>query len=484
MKRLPLLGMLILCVPGLLAAKPVKLRGYVTNLLSPTSFEIEDYRITRDASLVLDFEKDEDTGNLSFQPDELRVGTLLEIKGELDEKIGELRAQSIKVILEDFKKIKRTALIEKSPGLARTPDGWLGAFFADGQRVHVDASTKVFFKPNKTEKDKLKAQEKKSPPVPAPKEGEDLTPLASLDQVGPNTFMTYEGLRQLDGSILASRVEFLHNELEKGEANMWKSLKVNVKASNFLEGKPGELKIEKIGKFKLVPNEQAQQYLRELGERLIPPFQKSLSAGDPNKIPFQFYLVEGKQANAFATPNGIVVVFSPMFKILENEAQLAAVMSHEISHSVQEHAWRQHEYHKQKLMALKIGAAIGAAWGGGGVMDIANMIEGAVRNGYSRSLENQADRTSLQYMLAAGYDIREAPRVWKLMTKEYGDRPTDFFWSSHDNHTTRRSYLMAEIHWNYAHADFSGLQKNQDRYGQIAELVKNASPKARVKVKY
>jgi predicted Zn-dependent protease len=35
----------------------------------------------------------------------------------------------------------------------------------------------------------------------------------------------------------------------------------------------------------------------------------------------------------------------------------------------------------------------------------------------------------LEYMAAAGYDPREAPRAWKVMSKKYGDSPTNFFWS-------------------------------------------------------
>ena len=51
--------------------------------------------------------------------------------------------------------------------------------------------------------------------------------------------------------------------------------------------------------------------------------------------------------NAFATPNGIVVVNSGLIEMLENEAQLAAVVGHEISHATHEHTWRQQQYHKR-----------------------------------------------------------------------------------------------------------------------------------------
>jgi hypothetical protein len=477
MKQLLATMVLLACLPAMASAKEIKIRGYVTNITSPNSFEVEDYKISRGANLTVEVEKDEAGGNLDFTPEMLRVGTQVEIKGDYNESTGELKASSIRFVLEEFKHIKRTALIDEVPAMEKTPAGWVGTFLADGEQIQVGPQTQVLFKLNKSQKALEKQEAKETVKENTPDEAEVATPLLSLDQTGPNTFMSYEGVRQPQGFILASRVEFMRNELEKGEANMWKSLKVNVKASNYTDQRPGELKITQIGKFKLVPNEQAQQYVRELGEKLIPEYQKNLPPGDPGKIPFQFYLVADKEPNAFATPNGIVVVHSAMFNVLENEAQLAAVMGHEISHAVQEHTWRQQQYHAKKLKALKIGAAIGSMWGGSAVTGIANMVEGAVRNGYSRSLENQADRIGLHYMLASGYDIREAPRVWKLMTKAYGDQGTNLFWSSHDNNATRRSYLMAEIRSNYAGIDFNALQKDSERYQNIAQIVKQSTAK-------
>ena len=72
--------------------------------------------------------------------------------------------------------------------------------------------------------------------------------------------MTYEGKRDREtGKILAERIEFSTNDLEDGEAKMWKSLKTSVKAAQGL--KPGELKIDNVGKFKLLPDAEVQAYV-------------------------------------------------------------------------------------------------------------------------------------------------------------------------------------------------------------------------------
>lgn len=451
--------------------KSIKIRGYVTHVVSPTEFEIEDYRITRDTSLVLDFENADPA--LQFNPGDIRVGVELEIKGLFDEATGELTAKSVKVDMEQFKKVKQTAVIAKKPtGVRRVGEGWTGELFADGQRVLVSPSTKVVYK--------LTSREKK-----AAKRGDDddFAPVTSLDQIQIGMLVTYEGPRRVtDGVITAERIEVVNNDLEDGEAKLWKSLKVSASAANAL--KPGELKIDKVGKFKLVPNAEVQQYVSSLGSRLIPAYQRELAEGTPYKIPFQFFVIQDKAANAFALPNGIVVVHSGLIEMLDNEAQLAAVVGHEIAHSVQEHSWRQMQYHKKKRIGLAIVSAVAAAYGQYDLSNLVDMVQGAIQSGHSRSLENQADRVGLEYMVGAGYDPREAPRVWKLMAQEYGVQATNVFWSSHENHATRRSYLMNELKNNYRHLDYTALQTNEQEYGRVQELVRSSvEPKARIKVR-
>ena len=128
-------------------------------------------------------------------------------------------------------------------------------------------------------------------------------------------------------------------------------------------------------------------------------------------------------------------------------------------------------------------SAFAGAFGKTDLQQIGNMIEGAVRTGYSRALENQADRIGLQYMVQAGYDPREAPRLWKEMTKAYGLQTTNIFWSTHDNQATRRSYLMNEIKNNYADLNYSDVHTEENSLRQIRGLVKEAiSGRQKIKI--
>lgn len=464
------------------ATKNVKIHGYVTEVTSPTNFAIEDYRVTSDQSLALDFDN---TGpDLKFALQDLRVGVELEIAGLLDEATGELKAKSIKIDLDQFRVKPLTAVISVPPnGITQTDSGWTGDFVADGQRIHVSTATKVLFRLSRSDKDLQKAATQVKGQKGGDAKEADADVLHSLDQVTAGMLLTYEGKRDpVSGAIESEKVTFMKNDLEPGEGKLWKSLKTQVEAAQGL--KPGQLKIDQVGKFKLLPNDDVQTYVRLVGASLIPQYQRDLPASDPRKIPFQWYVVENKEANAFALANGTVVVNSGLLDVLDNEAQLAAVLGHEMAHATQEHTWRQLQFHKTERTGLAIAAALASAYGKYNLSDALTLTQAAIQNGYSRNLENQADRVGLEYMTAAGYDPREAPRVWKQMTKKYGTQPTDFFWSNHDNNALRRSYLMNELRNNYQSVDFSSLKVNVGEFQRVqAEAREATAAKMHLKVK-
>src|SRR4029453_8992871 len=93
--------------------RDVKVRGYVTEFRSPTSFDIEDYRISRDEAFTLDF--DNASPEITFGLNDIRIGVELEIEGQLNEVTGDLKARAIRVDLEQFKSIEQTAFVTAPP---------------------------------------------------------------------------------------------------------------------------------------------------------------------------------------------------------------------------------------------------------------------------------------------------------------------------------------------------------------------------------
>jgi hypothetical protein len=510
--------------------KEIKIRGYITAFASPTSFEVEDYRITRDESVQLEFENA--TAGTLFKPEDLRIGTLIELKGLYNDETGELKAKSLKIDLKQFRSLNVTTILEKKPAQLEKTEGakWRGVILADGRILRIEPDTQVFFKLNKTEKkeseqnakelkkqEALKAKEEKdsekettqdpkggdddessasaqataTPAPPKPDDSDETTateeavgagPLTSLADIGPGVVMTYEGREQADGSVLTSKVIFVRNEQEKGEKSLWKELKIREKGSDFTNGKPGELKVGSL-KYKVLPNQEVQEYVKRVGESLIPAYQRSLADDDPNKIPFRFTVIMKKGVNAFALPNGAIIIHDDVLKVIENEAQLASILGHEIAHATQEHTYRQLEHNKKRRKALGIASLFAAGMGYYGISNVLDLVNAAMVNGYSRTMENQSDRIGLQYMVDAGYDPREGPRVWKLVAMKEGDMPTNFFWSGHDSHSERRSFQMFTIRNSFSGLDFSSLKKGEEEFKRIAELAYKANPKNKKVIK-
>src|ERR1035437_7382325 len=162
MKHSTLLVLLLLpALPPCMLAKEIKIHGYITDLKSPTEFQIDEDRINRDATLELELEKDENDpkARLAFTPSDLRVGSEIEIKGELDN-TGTIKAKSVRVYLTDHKTVSRTALLDHKPALERSGQAWQGELRVDGQTISVKPSTKITFVPNGAEKKTIKSAQK------------------------------------------------------------------------------------------------------------------------------------------------------------------------------------------------------------------------------------------------------------------------------------------------------------------------------------
>jgi hypothetical protein len=166
----------------------VKIHGYVTAVNSSTSFDIEDYRITRNAAFKLEFENP--SPDLSFRIEDVRVGTELEIKGTYNDENGELLAKSIKVDMEQFRKLKDTAILDRSPiGVESVNGGWRGTFFVNGQKVQVTPETKVLFKTNLEKK--LANSLSKKAKEDVTESDDNFRPLFSLAEITAGMMMTY-----------------------------------------------------------------------------------------------------------------------------------------------------------------------------------------------------------------------------------------------------------------------------------------------------
>jgi metalloendopeptidase OMA1, mitochondrial len=139
---------------------------------------------------------------------------------------------------------------------------------------------------------------------------------------------------------------------------------------------------------------------------------------------WEFTVFENDEPNAFALPGGKVGVHTGLFKVAQNDDQLAAVIGHEVAHAIARHGA---ERMSQGLLAQGLGAV---AVGGGVNPQLVEVAAQAATLGvilpYSRTQEAEADHIGLLYMAEAGYDPRESIKLWQNFAKLGGEGPPEF----------------------------------------------------------
>jgi Zn-dependent protease with chaperone function len=182
-------------------------------------------------------------------------------------------------------------------------------------------------------------------------------------------------------------------------------------------------------------------YLTELGTRLA---QKLPTGGV--QYPFEFHCVNDKAINAFALPGGYVFVNRGAIEASDNEAQLAGVMAHELSHVALRHGTNQATKAMLAETGLGIfGAVFGDTTGGALLTTLGNFTAGGVLLRYSRTAESQADVMGTQVLYDTGYDPRAMAQFFeKLEAETKGKNPPEFF-SDHPNPEHRVERVDEEV---------------------------------------
>ena len=182
-------------------------------------------------------------------------------------------------------------------------------------------------------------------------------------------------------------------------------------------------------------------YLTQLGTRLA---QKLPTGGV--QYPFEFHCVNDKAINAFALPGGYVFVNRGAIEAADNEAQLAGVIAHELSHVALRHGTNQATKAMLAETGLGIfGAVFGDTTGGALLTELGSFTAGGVLLRYSRTAESQADVMGTQILYDAGYDPRALAQFFeKLEAETKGKNPPEFF-SDHPNPEHRVGRVDEEV---------------------------------------
>ena len=165
---------------------------------------------------------------------------------------------------------------------------------------------------------------------------------------------------------------------------------------------------------------------------------------------WEYKLVDSKEINAWCMPGGKIVVYSGILPITKDDAGLATVLGHEVSHALANHG-------QQRMSAglLQQLGAVGVAAATGGksaeTQQIAMTAYGATTQlggllPFSRSHESEADKIGLTLMAIAGYNPDQAIVFWSRMASASGNgnKPPEFM-STHPSDETRIAALRALV---------------------------------------
>ena len=182
--------------------------------------------------------------------------------------------------------------------------------------------------------------------------------------------------------------------------------------------------------------------VRAITDRLIPV--TAAFRPDAPGWSWQVNTLTTDEMNAYAMPGGKIMVYSGLVQKLKlNDAELAAVLGHEISHALREHTReRVSQAYAQQIALLGLAVVTGA---GQGAVDLANQVASVTfQLPHTRVQEAEADIMGLELMARAGYEPHSAVTLWQKMMAAEKSSPPQFL-STHPSPSNRVAELQARI---------------------------------------
>ena len=247
----------------------------------------------------------------------------------------------------------------------------------------------------------------------------------------------YRTLSEFAEDLYASDPEF-REQVDEGYINLKsthasQAYRINTSRVRYLFATENEEEPLKLRR--LYDNPRVQEYVNRLGQQIVPD--------DSDKL-YSFKVVINPIPYAYTLSTGTILISTGMISLLDNEAQLAYVLAHELAHVYKDH-WRikvmmplaQEEYNKKQekkrlfwtSVLTAAGAGVGGAVGGDKGL-IAGTISGfiagkIVSNHYAGNIgldwnlaqENEADDFAMKATLGKSFDIQEVPRLYASMTQ-------------------------------------------------------------------
>ncbi|MDP3954119.1 MAG: M48 family metallopeptidase [bacterium] len=158
---------------------------------------------------------------------------------------------------------------------------------------------------------------------------------------------------------------------------------------------------------RMIEDPVISEYVNRIGQNLV--------RNSDAVVPFTIKVLDMEEINAFALPGGFFFVNSGLILTVDDEAELAGVMAHEIAHVAARHGTRQATKGRIANIAM-IPLIFMGGWTGYGIRQAAGMAIPMTFLKFSRAYEEEADELGLQYLWKAGYDPTAMPSIFEKLS--------------------------------------------------------------------
>jgi predicted Zn-dependent protease len=212
-------------------------------------------------------------------------------------------------------------------------------------------------------------------------------------------------------------------------------------------GRQADAEIRK--QYTVYPNPALQAYVNRVGQSLA---QRS----HRNNLRYRFTVLDSPEINAFALPGGYVYITRGIMAYLNSEAELAAVLGHEIGHVTARHGVRQQSAAQAANIGISLAAILVPELNNQTFHDMSNLLGGALLSGYGREHELESDRLGAQYLARGEYDPQAMIRVVGVLknqelfdaeiAKQEGREPRRYHgtFATHPDNDTRLQQVVGE----------------------------------------
>ena len=371
------------------------LSGYVTRVSSPSDFDVSGLRVILDKKTQI-MQGSVDIYAPRRSGGEAYFGECVDLYGKVDRKQHRVEAEKVVFCKFEPEVLSGIAVIDRI--IHPVVQGNL-TVRADGYPIQIHPSTQIVYTAS----------------------------LASLSDIQPNIWIKYRGTRGSDGIIVADTVVLLPNSVSNRERKLHENSEYDPSAV------PADSRQNAINKYLLGPDPKRippysdpvmQARIERIGSSLIPRYQRNLSPDNPSKISFRFQLIDNaKLLDALTLPNGIILIPRQVVERLPDDSQLATVLADNLATALEKQRYRlDPAYHT--MTATGVAAAAGGALVPG--LGLASLAANHFsRKSIQTNLIEQSGRVSIGLLHDAGYDIRQAPVAWWILSTKLSQPLSD-----------------------------------------------------------